>query len=233
MDADASGISPGKATLEKLLSRFSPCVILIDELVAYIRQFEAGKTLTGGTFDSNLSFIQALTEAIKGVPTAVMLVSLPESNKEAGGQQGVAALAALSHYFGRIQALWKPVGSEEAFEIVRRRLFTNLYDKSAAMEVCRAFADYYTANGDSFPKETQEGRYFDRLVSAYPIHPEIFDRLYEDWSSLEHFQRTRGVLKLMAKVIHRLWIDNDKDLLIMPGSLPLQDPDARNEMLYY
>jgi predicted AAA+ superfamily ATPase len=41
------------------------------------------------------------------------------------------------------------------------------------------------------------------------------------------------VLKLMAKVIHRLWKDNDKDPLIMPGSLPLQDADTRNEVIYY
>jgi predicted AAA+ superfamily ATPase len=122
-DADASGTSPGKAVIESLLSRYAPCVILIDELVAYVRQFEEGKALTGGTFDSNLSFIQALTEALKAVPTAVLLASLPESDKEAGSQRGVKALASLAHYFGRIQALWKPVASEEAFEIVRRRLF--------------------------------------------------------------------------------------------------------------
>ncbi|HLO94649.1 MAG TPA: hypothetical protein VK195_10040, partial [Burkholderiaceae bacterium] len=61
----------------------------------------------------------------------------------------------------------------------------------------------------------------------------VFDRLYEDWSSLDNFQRTRGVLKLMAKVIHRLWKDNDKDPLIMPGSFPLQDADTRNEVIYY
>jgi predicted AAA+ superfamily ATPase len=84
-----------------------------------------------------------------------------------------------------------------------------------------------------FPHETQESRYFDRLMHAYPIHPEVFDRLYEDWSSLDNFQRTRGVLKLMAKVIHRLWKDNDKDPLIMPGSFPLQDADTRNEVIYY
>lgn len=47
------------------------------------------------------------------------------------------------------------------------------------------------------------------------------------------FQRTRGVLKLMAKVIHRLWKDNDKDPPIMPGSFPLQDADTRNEVIYY
>lgn len=232
-DADASGTSPGKAVLETLLKSYAPCVILIDELVAYVRQFEEGKTLTGGSFDSNLSFVQALTEALKAVPTAVLLASLPESDKEAGSQRGVKALAALAHYFGRIQALWKPVGTEEAFEIVRRRLFTSINDKLAAESVCRAFADYYTANSEDFPRETQESRYFERLMHAYPIHPEVFDRLYEDWSSLDNFQRTRGVLKLMAKVIHRLWNDNDKDPLIMPGSFPLADADTRNEVIYY
>jgi len=232
-DADASGTSPGKAVLETLLKNHAPCVILIDELVAYVRQFEEGKSLTGGSFDSNLSFVQALTESLKAVPTAVLLASLPESDKEAGSQRGVKALASLSHYFGRIQALWKPVGAEEAFEIVRRRLFTRINDQRAAESVCRAFADYYTANSEDFPRETQESRYFDRLMQAYPIHPEVFDRLYEDWSSLDNFQRTRGVLKLMAKVIHRLWKDNDKDPLIMPGSFPLQDADTRNEVIYY
>lgn len=232
-DADASGTSPGKAVLENLLARYAPCVILIDELVAYVRQFEEGKTLTGGSFDSNLSFVQALTEALKAVPTAVLLASLPESDKEAGSQRGVKALEALAHYFGRVQALWKPVGTEEAFEIVRRRLFASINDRLAAESVCRAFADYYIANGADFPRETQESRYFARMVSAYPIHPEVFDRLYEDWSSLDSFQRTRGVLKLMAKVIHRLWNDNDKDPLIMPGSFPLQDVDSSNELVNY
>lgn len=232
-DADVSGTSPGKAVLETLLSRFAPCVILIDELVAYIRQFEEGKALTGGTFDSNLTFIQALTEALKAVPNAVLLASLPESDKEAGSQRGVKALASLAHYFGRVQALWKPVATEEAFEIVRRRLFSQINDRLAAESVCRAFADYYVANKEDLPRETQEGRYFDRLVHAYPIHPEVFDRLYEDWSSLDNFQRTRGVLKLMAKVIHRLWKDDNKDPLIMPGSLPVYDADTRNDIIYY
>lgn len=231
--ADDSGTSPGKGALEILLSRYAPCVILIDELAAYIRQFREGKPLTGGTFDSNLSFVQALTEALKAVPTALLLASLPESDKESGHQHGQKTLATLAHYFGRIQALWKPVGTEEAFEIVRRRLFSSINDQLAAESVCRAFADYYTANSDHFPRETQESRYFSRLMQAYPIHPEVFDRLYEDWSSLDNFQRTRGVLKLMATVIHRLWQDNDKDPLIMPGSFPLADAKTRNEVIYY
>lgn len=232
-EADMSGTSPGKAVLEALLARYAPCVILIDELVAYIRQFEEGKTLTGGTFDSNLSFIQALTEALKAVPTAVLLASLPESDKEAGSQRGVRALASLAHCFGRVQALWKPVATEEAFEIVRRRLFSQIVDQQAAERVCRAFHDAYIAYKDDLPRETQDSRYYERLVHAYPIHPEVFDRLYEDWSSLDSFQRTRGVLKLMAKVIYCLWKNGNNDPLIMPGSVPLYDGDTRNDIIYY
>jgi predicted AAA+ superfamily ATPase len=231
--ADVSGTSPGKEDLIKLLKQYAPCVILVDELVAYIRQFEPGKTYTGGSYDSNISFIQALTEALKAVPNALMLVSLPDSNREAGSQNGINVLKTLEHFFGRIQALWKPVAAEEAFEIVRRRLFTSITDQASMEETCRTFADYYIANKNDFPNETQEAHYYDRLKQAYPIHPEIFDRLYEDWSSLDNFQRTRGVLKLMAKVIHKLWIDDNKDPLIMPGNLPLYDADVRNETIYY
>lgn len=232
-DSDAAGTSPGKEVLRELLATYAPCVVLIDELVAYIRQFPEGQVLSGGSYDSNLSFVQALTEAGKLVPTATVLASLPESDVEAGSQRGIAALRALEKTFGRVQALWKPVATEEAFEIVRRRLFEPARDGKNRDAVCRAFADAYVAEGAKLPAETQEGRYYDRLIQAYPIHPEIFDRLYEDWTTIEGFQRTRGVLKLMAKVIYRLWKDDNKDLLIMPGSLPLQDGSTRNELTYY
>jgi uncharacterized protein len=122
-DADLTGTSPGKDVLRELLEQHAPCVVLIDELVAYIRQFSENHSLSGGTYDSNLSFTQSLTEAAKLVPTAIVLASLPESDVEAGSQRGVAALRALEKAFGRVQALWKPVATEEAFEIVRRRLF--------------------------------------------------------------------------------------------------------------
>ena len=38
---------------------------------------------------------------------------------------------------------------------------------------------------------------------------------------------------LRAKVIYRLWKDDNRDLLIMPGSLPLHDGSSRNELTYY
>jgi hypothetical protein len=72
-EADANGTSPGKDVLIELLARFAPCVVLLDELVVYIRQFVESQALSGGTYDSNLSFIQSLTEAAKLVPNAVVL----------------------------------------------------------------------------------------------------------------------------------------------------------------
>ncbi len=230
--SDRDGTSPGKGVLIDLLKKAAPCVILIDEMVAFIRQLEAGKYVAG-SFDSNLSFIQALTEALKAVPNAMLLASLPESEAEVGGANGAKTLTALEKYFGRVESVWKPVTAEEAFEIVRRRLFDSIGDTSEMDAVCKAFAELYRTNADKFPAETLEGTYYDRLRQSYPIHPEIFDRLYEDWSTLDKFQRTRGVLQYMAIVIHRLWNDNNRDALIMPGSIPLEDSTVRNKSIHY
>ena len=232
-ESDAKGTSPGKEVLCDLLAKFAPCVVLLDELVVYMRQFAEGQSLSGGTYDSNLSFIQSLTEASKLVPNAVVLASLPESDNQAGGTRGVQVLKSLEGIFNRVQALWKTVAPEEAFEIVRRRLFESISNTKGRDEVCRAFADAYVSEGSKLPQETQEARYFNRMVQSYPIHPEVFTQLYEEWTTIEGFQRTRGVLKLMAKVIFRLWKDDNRDLMILPGSLPLYDGSARNELIYY
>jgi predicted AAA+ superfamily ATPase len=232
-DSDKSGTSPGKDVLAKLIERFAPAVILLDETVAYVRQLEPGKSYKGGTFNSNLSFLQALTEAVSRVPNAMLLASLPESMMEVGDAQGQATLDACQKIFGRIEAVWKPVGTDEAFEIVRRRLFKGVQNDAARDETCRAFADLYQGNADKFPAETREAGYLRRLTASYPIHPEVFERLYEDWSTLPKFQRTRGVLRLVARLVHSLWRSDNRDFLILPGSIPLDDHTVRNELVKY
>ena len=232
-DSDMDGTSPGKDLIRQLIQISSPCVIIMDEVLAFMRQFAFGKQFKAGSFDSNLSFIQALTEAIKLVPNAILLASLPDSDLEIGGQMGKHALNALEKYFARVESVWKPVGSTESFEIVRRRLFENPGHSDEITAISRQFFDFYNANSDKFPIETQSNEYFDRLCQSYPIHPEIFDRLYEDWSTLDKFQRTRGVLQYMAIVIHRLWNNNNADALIMPGSIELDNTNVRNKSIHY
>lgn len=232
-ESHEQGTSPGKQVLVDLLQRAAPCVVLVDELLAYIRQFELGKSYSGGTYDSNISFIQALTEAMKAVPNAILLASLPESELEVGGTMGQQTLTALEKYFGRVESVWKPVATEEAFEIVRRRLFEHAGERAEVEGISRQFSDFYRQHAGQFPNETQSNEYFERLCRSYPIHPEVFDRLYEDWSTLDKFQRTRGVLQYMAFVIHKLWVSGNHDALIMPGSLPLEDSHVRDKSIHY
>lgn len=232
-DSDRDGTSPGKEALVQLLTRSAPCVVLIDELVAFLRQLEVGKQFKAGTFDSNITFVQALTEAFKAVPNAILLASLPESALEVGGTMGQKALDSLEKYFARVESVWKPVATEEAFEIVRRRLFEFAGETAQVQGIAQQYTDFYRKNADKFPNETQSAHYYDRLCQSYPIHPEVFDRLYEDWSTLDKFQRTRGVLQYMAIVIHRLWVSDNRDALIMPGSLPLDDSIVRGKSIHY
>jgi predicted AAA+ superfamily ATPase len=231
--SDHDGTSPGKEVLARLFERFGPVIVLMDETVAYLRQFEPGKSYLAGTFNSNLSFLQALTEAASRVPNAMVLASLPESAMEIGDARAEEVLATLQKTFGRIEAVWKPVGTDEAFEIVRRRLFGPVRNEAARDETCGAFVDLYAQDPDKFPAEVREGAYRRRLTASYPIHPEVFDRLYQDWSTLPKFQRTRGVLRLMARLVHSLWRSDNRDPLILPGSIPLDDLPVRNELVKY
>ena len=231
--SDRDGTSPGKEILAQLLAKAAPCVILIDELQKYFSQFADGRQYNAGTFESNIAFVQALTEALKTVPTAVLLASLPESKAEIGSTQGEKTLLALEKHFGRVESVWKPVAATEAFEIVRRRLFEYAGSQAEIEGISRQFHDFYRQHSDKFPLETQSNDYFERLCQSYPIHPEIFDRLYEDWSTLDKFQRTRGVLQYMAVVIHELWVSNNRDALIMPGSLPLGNSEVRTKSTHY
>lgn len=232
-DEDRHGISPGSAKLAELFNQFGPALVLIDEWVAYARQLYGKDSLPGGSFDANMTFAQALTEAVKAVPDTLVVAAIPQSDIEIGGEGGKAALERIRNVFGRVEAVWKPATANESFEIVRRRLFQPVTEFAARDAVCRAFSEMYNANRAEFPSACREGDYEKRMVSAYPIHPELFDRLYEDWSTLDRFQRTRGVLRMMAAIVHELWERGDSSLLIMPGTLPMDSTDVRFETTRY
>ncbi len=234
-NADLTAVAPGSDTLVKLLENYGPALIMIDELVAFARNLPTttADRIPAGTFDSTMTFFQNLTEAVKRSSDSMLLVSIPESENEIGGELGKQALDILAKTIGRMESVWKPVTATESFEIVRRRLFTTEIDYPARDAVVNAFTEMYRNDKSEFPAGVSEAEYATRMKSAYPIHPELFDRLYQDWSTLDRFQRTRGVLRLMATVIHKLWQDNDQSLLIMPASIPLWAPGVRNEMLRY
>ena len=230
-DADRRGVSPGSEALKTLLNSCGPCLILMDELVAYAKKIYGVDGLPAGSYDNFITFIQEITEAARASENSIVVASIPESDIEIGGDAGKTALETIEHTFGRMESIWKPVAANEGFEVVRRRLFLDCKDTQARDMVCNAFSAMYQENAADFPMEAKEVEYRNRMVSCYPIHPEIFDRLYGDWATLERFQRTRGVLRLMAAVIHELWMANDASAMIMPGSIPLNVPSVRDELV--
>jgi predicted AAA+ superfamily ATPase len=235
-EADRLGVSPGSDSLRELFTRAAPCLVLIDEWLVFVRQLYTVHDLPAGSFDANLGFVQALTEAAKAAPHTLVVGSLPASDMEAGGEGGREALARIQHLFGRVESVWRPASAEEGFEIVRRRLFQPILDGDlckARDAVARAFAELYRGQPGEFPTACREAGYARRIQAAYPIHPELFDRLYNDWSTLDRFQRTRGVLRLMAAVIHELWERQDGGLLILPASVPLDAGPVQSELTRY
>ena len=243
---DERATNPGD-TLRELMNEYGPCLILIDEWVAYARQLHDAADLPAGSFETHFSFAQTLTESARAANHCLLVISLPSSDtatsphaqgedEEVGGLRGRAALSRLKNVIGRVESSWTPASTEEGFEIVRRRLFEPLSEReqfTARDNVSRTFADFYRAQQQEFPTECRDADYERRLRAAYPIHPEVFDRLYTDWSTLVKFQRTRGVLRLMAAVIHSLWDRGDRNPLIMPAHIPIDDPHVRNELTRY
>ena len=233
--ADEKAVSPGDS-LRLLFNKFSPCLILIDEWVAYARQLYNKSDLPAGDFDAHFTFAQTLSESAKLADKTLLVVSIPSSQNEIGGEGGLAALERLKNVIERVETSWRPASAEEGFEIVRRRLFQPITDPelfTARDAVVKAFADEYRKFAQEFPSEAGKSEYERRMKAAYPIHPELFDRLYNDWSTLDKFQRTRGVLRLMSAVIHTLWEREDRGLMILPANVPVDAPAVQSELTRY
>ncbi len=242
---DEKATSPGDV-LRELFKEYGPCLVLIDEWVAYARQLHDQSDLPAGGFETQFTFAQALTESAKLAGNCLLVISLPASDTagsphtqaddvEVGGIRGREALNRLRNVVGRLESSWRPATAEEGFEIVRRRLFEPMPGNQFKNRdvTARAFSELYHSQSAEFPPECRGGEYEKRIQAAYPIHPEIFDQLYGAWSTLVKFQRTRGVLRLMASVIHSLWEKGDRGPLILPSMIPIDDPRVQFELTRY
>lgn len=242
---DRAGTNPGEA-LRALIVRYSPSLILIDEWVAYARQLVTDKELPSGSFETQFTFAQSLTEVVRSVPGVMLVVSIPASDTgtegrgsdiEIGGANGQLALERLQNVIRRVADQWRPSSKDESFEIVRRRLFQSpdAEGLTTIAAVARSFTTLYRNNTALFPRDAASPNddYEKRIRASYPLHPELLDRLYEDWSTLERFQRTRGVLKLVSSIVHELWASNDTSPLILPGNVPLDATTVNTDLTQY
>ena len=225
--SEAARTNPGSERLIPILREAAPCLILMDEVVAFARQ------LRGLEYDAFHAFIQSITEAAAAVESAVVIGSLPESGAEVGDEKGRDALQRLQKLFGRVQSAWTPASGIETYEIVRQRLFQPLDSagEKARNETVRAFRQFYRNHKADFPAGVHEAAYEDAMRRAYPLHPDVLRRFSGDWSMLENFQKTRNILKIMANVVYALWSGESTAPLIMPAQLPFREDKVRTALL--
>ncbi|MDE0468570.1 MAG: DUF499 domain-containing protein [Candidatus Poribacteria bacterium] len=221
--AAREGSAPGGKQLDELFEYVGPSVILIDELVAYVRNVQ------GVTQESIYTFFQTLTESVNRSQNVTLVATLPEGQVQAGGEGGITVLDTLESILERIDAVSIPLEVDNAFEVVRRRLFGSVIDETERDLTCEAFRKMYQNSRGEYPDNVSDQHYLQRMKDCYPIHPEVFDRLFEDWAVIPGFQRTRGVLRIMATCISRLYQEQDPSLLIMPANLTLDDPALADE----
>lgn len=247
-EADRTATSPG-TKLRDLLAAFGPAVILIDEWVAYARQLVNRTDLAAGNLSTQATFAQTLSEAVSATPHCMLLVSIPASNEmrpgqyvdgmlddeEVGGADGREALTTLLQVINRKAEQWRPAEANESFEIVRRRIFQEVdaENQEKIRVIAATMRTFYTKHAASFPVEAARPDYQSKIERCYPIHPELFDRLYQDWAALPRFQRTRGVLRLMSTIVSALWRGENNSPLILPSDVPVGTASVTNELTQY
>ena len=220
-DHDHKRLAPGKDLLHKLLDG-APTLLLMDEVAEYAARAKEFR-------EQVIAFFQELTETVKVLPQCALVVTLPSSAPY--GDEGERVLRQLQQVFGRLEAIYTPVEGEEIYEILRRRLFEDTPDPSEVRKVADSYWEMYRRLGDDVPREVRETAYRDKLRNAYPFHPEMIDLLFERWSTYSTFQRTRGVLRLLAEVVADLYQREHSAPLIQPAHLNLASPAIRRELI--
>jgi len=192
-----------------VLKEASPCLILLDELADYCVGAAAVPVGDTTLADQTISFIQQLTEAVAQVPNAVVVATLPASKYEvAQSEKGQETFITLEKRFQRLGADVKPVADDEIYEVVRTRLFESITpegEEDYPEEVAHAYQGIYAAHAGEVPNEAAKNTYREQIARAYPFHPLLIDALYTRWGSHPDFQRTRGVLRLLASIVGDLW----------------------------
>ncbi len=216
---------PGAAELTRWLDDGPPCALLLDELVAWLRALAGGRALAAGSLDANLTFLQALTEAVRRSRAAVLLVTLPRSGAEAGGPGGEAALARLGSILGRGGAPWRP--DTDAFGPILRQRLLEPSAAGAAQAAAGAYAGLYAAFPQAFPAACLEPAYRERLAACHPLHPALIDQL-RGWCADAGLPGVRGALHVLAEAA--CLPDRGGGPLLLPGDLPLEEPGVRSAL---
>jgi hypothetical protein len=234
---DHDRIAPGAEKMRQVLEKAQPAIILIDEVAPYLTT-AAGVNVGNVTLgQQTLTFLQQLTHAVAGMERVVLGLTLPASSEIQF--YGEAAQEILHHFqtaaetlTHRLANIETPVAGDEIYGVVKTRLFSDPGSLKQCEEVIQTFIKDYAKHAGVLPKGITEKAYQEKMAKAYPFHPELIDLLYHRVSTLRKFQRTRGVLRLLALVVRRFYEAKPADgCLILPSHVDLLDMTVQNELV--
>ena len=204
--SDENAVAPGAATLRELFGG-EPTLILLDELSVWLRKArrlgEAGDQLT--------AFLTSLFKAVEGAERAALVYTLA-IGKDGGSHDAyseenrfiAARMAEAESVSARKATLLNPTEDDETALVLRRRLFESV-DPGAVEAAVGAYRERWAAAGDRIAPEATRAETSDAFRAGYPLHPEVLRTLTSKTATLETFQRVRGMLRLLARTIARLW----------------------------
>jgi hypothetical protein len=227
---DEARIAPGKAKILKMLEKAGTSLILMDELMEYVVKSDRAEEVQNRVMGQTLAFLQELTEAVATTKTSVLVLTLPAST-QVYDANAIHSLNKLQTVSGRVESIVQPVEGVEIYEVIRKRLFDSLGATKDHALVAQQYFSLYHELGESVPAEFKTTEYRSKIEKAYPFHPELIDTLYERWGSFSTFQRTRGVLRLLALALGDLYEKRLPAGLIQSSMIPLDNSSVKREFI--
>lgn len=212
--SDEAGGAPGAETIKELFGG-EPTLILMDELSVYLRKLKVReRDAAGGQLTA---FLTALFKAIESTPNAAVVYTLAigKSGKATDAysdeNQFIAdKMEEAESVSARKAALLDPTEEDETVKILRRRLFNRIDDTQAAV-VLDTYRQLWARHKEKLPAVGYSDTRFETFAAGYPLHPELIDTLREKMSTLGNFQRVRGMLRLLARTVGRVWKQRPAD----------------------
>ena len=204
--SDEQRVAPGADTLRELFGG-EPTLILLDELSVYLRKVKG----IVGARDQLSAFLTSLFKAIEGTPNAALVYTLAigkdgrTSDAYSDENEFIAErMAEAESISARKATLLNPTEDDETPHVLRRRLFTSV-DESQVPALVEAYHALWKQQEGAMSPEASRPETVEAFLASYPLHPEVLDTLTEKAATLSNFQRVRGMLRLLARTIGRLW----------------------------
>jgi hypothetical protein len=217
--ADENRISPGTSVIDRLVGK-EPTLIILDEIARHLRAAKA-KTVGQSTLaEQVVAFLFSLMDQAASCNNLVFVYSLA-SESDTFAKETAEMQQELMRASARQERVLSPSTDIEIYNIVRQRLFSSI-SAEAAEKAAEEYLQAFRASRVNLPDGCKDATYAQAIENSYPFHPELFNLLTKKIASIPEFQRTRGALRLFARVVRYLWQHQDIRMpMIHPHHLPV------------